>query len=194
MAALEPRACAEKRERPVPARFPYRASTSGAGAPQVLRLAHLALLRDRMQLHRSFPAGHPVAGGVARVTRFPKCRRCQTRGLCLKYMSSATNFRPLTPVKAPPLPVPDLRFYSEIRSSRAVETVGIVGAQWELPGGSGAWKPRSHHRFLSQSGPVDGHSGRTGAFHALFSRRQDGPQFPLRPYMGRHFRGEHPPQ
>ena len=33
-----------------------------------------------------------------------------------------------------------------------------------------------------ETGAVDWHSGRTGAFYALFSRRQDGPQFPLRPY------------
>src|ERR1035437_9478541 len=50
-----------------------------------------------------------------------------------------------------------------------------VGVRWELPGGRGAWKPGSRPRFLSQSPPVDGHSGRTGALHALFptaARRQ----------------------
>src|SRR5664280_55810 len=41
-----------------------------------------------------------------------------------------------------------------------------VGAQWELPGGRGAWKLVSRPRFLSQSLPADGHSGRTGALDA----------------------------
>jgi hypothetical protein len=46
---------------------------------------------------------------------------------------------------------------------------GCVGAQWELPGA------RVSPRFPSQSGPVDGHSVRTEALHALFpatSKRQ----------------------
>ena len=41
-------------------------------------------------------------------------------------VSSATNFRPPCATKSDPLPVPGLRFRSEIRSSRAVETVGIA--------------------------------------------------------------------
>jgi len=34
----------------------------------------------------------------------------------------------------------------------------VVGAQWELPGACGAWKPGSRPRFLPQSRPAHGHS------------------------------------
>jgi len=40
-----------------------------------------------------------------------------------------------------------------------------VGVQWELPGACGAERPESRPRLPSQSQAVDGHSGRTGAFH-----------------------------
>jgi hypothetical protein len=60
----------------------------------------------------------------------------------------------------------------------SVGALAVCSGAIGIAGGCGAWRPESRRGFLSPFRPVDGHSVRTGALHALFSaaaRRQSRP-------------------
>ncbi len=95
-----------------------RVFSKEASAAEIARLVSRTARRHGRPSHFVSDQARCFTGQVFR----RKLRRLGVRQRCQAPIISD----PFAPLKAPPLPVPGLRFRSEIRSSRAVETVGIA--------------------------------------------------------------------